>query len=130
MDNVYRALVESHLQHANIIWRSIRSSKIKILQNLQDRAETVIERARIKDNWSHNWLDVEQLIKFDRLAMTYKFMNRMCPKSLMDKFPQTFVHSNYRTRHCKDIQIPRYNIEYVKKASIIQFLLHGIASRS
>ena len=47
--------------------------------------------------------------------MTYKIMNRMCPESLWDKFPQISLHSNYNTRNCKDIQIPRYNFEYVKK---------------
>ena len=103
------------LRYANVIWGSIPSSKIKILQNLQDRARTIIERARIKDDWSYNWLNVEQLIKFDRSAMTYKIMNRMCPESLWDKFPQISLHSNYNTRNCKDIQIPRYNLEYVKK---------------
>ena len=115
LDNVYRALIESHLRYANVIWGSIPSSKIKILQNLQDRARTIIERARIKDDWSYNWLNVEQLIKFDRSTMTYKIMNRMCPESLWDKFPQISLHSNYNTRNCKDIQIPRYNLEYVKK---------------
>ena len=115
LDNVYRALIESHLRYANVIWGSIPSSKIKILQNLQDRARTIIERARIKDDWSYNWLNVEQLIKFVRSALTYKIMNRMCPESLWDKFPQISLHSNYNTRNCKDIQIPRYNLEYVKK---------------
>ena len=31
LDNVYRALVESHLRHADVIWGSIPSFKIKIL---------------------------------------------------------------------------------------------------
>ena len=111
----YRALIESHLRYANVIWGSIPSSKIKILQNLQDRARTIIERARIKDDWPYNRLNIEQVIKFDRSAMTYKIMNRMCPASLWDKFPHISLHSNYNTRNCKDIQIPRYNLEYLKK---------------
>ena len=51
--NVYRALTESHLRYANAIWGSIPGSKIKILQNIQDRARTIIERARIKNDSSH-----------------------------------------------------------------------------
>ena len=94
---------------------SVPSSKIKILQNLQDEARTIMERGKNKDNWSHNLFDVEQLIKFDRLAMTYKIMNRTCPESPLDKFPQRSLHSNYRTGNCKDIQIPRVNIQYVQK---------------
>ena len=123
--------MESHLRYVNVIWGSIPSSKIKILQNLQDRARTIIERARIKDDWSYNWLNVEQLIKFDRSTMTYNIMNRMCPERLWDKFPQISLHSNYNTRNCKDIHIPRYNLEYVTKGVLfIQFLLHGTASPS
>ena len=107
LDNVYRALIESHLRYADVIRGSIPSSKIKILQNLQDRARTIIERARIKDDWSYNWLNVEQLIKFDRSAMTYKIMNRMCPESLYDKFPQiscvqTTIRETARTSKFQD----------------------------
>ena len=43
-------LIESHTRYANFIWGSIPSSKMKILQNLQDRARTIIERARINDS--------------------------------------------------------------------------------
>ena len=44
LDSVCRGLKESHLRYANVIWGSIPSSKIKILQNPQNRARTVIER--------------------------------------------------------------------------------------
>ncbi len=59
LDNVYRSLVESHLRYANVIWGSIPDSKLEVLQNLQNRARTLIERARYKDNWYYNWLNVE-----------------------------------------------------------------------
>ena len=70
LDHVYRALVESHLRYANVIWGSLSKSKINTLQRLQDRARPIIDNARQKDGWSHNWLTVEQLIKFDRSVMT------------------------------------------------------------
>ena len=38
-----------------------------------------------------------------------------CPKSLRDKYHHRTQHSSYRTRNCRDLQIPRNNIEYVKK---------------
>ena len=65
--------------------------------------------------WSHNWLTVEQLIKFDRPVMTYKIINRPCPESLWDKYHQRTQLSNHITRNCRDLQIPRNNLEYVKK---------------
>ena len=82
LDHVYRALVESHLRYANVIWGSLPKSKLNTLQRLQDRARSIIDNARQKDGWSHNWLTVEQLIKIDRSVMTYKIINRQCPESL------------------------------------------------
>ena len=70
LDHVYCALIESHLRNANVFWGSQPKSKLNTLQRLQDRARTIIEKARLKDNWSHNWLTGEQLTKFDRSVMT------------------------------------------------------------
>ena len=48
LDNVYRALIESHLKYANVFCGSIPNSKIEISQNLQDRAPTLIEGLKSK----------------------------------------------------------------------------------
>ena len=115
LDHVYRTLIKCHLRYANVIWGSLPKSKLNTLQRLQDRARSIIDKARLKDNWSHNWLTVEQLTKFDRSVMTYKIISRQCPESLWDKYHHRTQHSNYRTRNCRDLQIPRNNLEYVKK---------------
>ena len=115
LDHVYRAVIESHLRYANVIWGSLPKSKLNTLQRLQDRARSIIGKARLKDNWSHNWLTVEQLTKFDRSVMTYKIISKQCPESLWHKYDHRTQHSNYRTRNCRDLQIPRNNLEYVKK---------------
>ena len=49
------------------------------LQRFQDRAISIIDTARIKDDWSKHFLQVKQLITFDRSVMTSKIMNRLCP---------------------------------------------------
>ena len=80
--NIYHALEESHLRYANIVWGSLSNTKLEALQRLQNRTHSIMERAKIKDQWSSDWTTVEQLINFDRLVMTYKMMNRICPESL------------------------------------------------
>ena len=72
--NIYHALVESHLRYANVVWGSLSNTKLEALQRLQNRAHSIIERAKIKDQWSGDWLTVEQLINFDRSVMTYKMI--------------------------------------------------------
>ena len=115
LSNVYRALVESHIRYADVIWGSLTHSKKESLQRLQDRAIFIIETARIKDKWSNNLLSAEQLVMFDRAVMAYKIMNRLCPENLWNKFQRRSHYSNYNTRFCRDLQIPRYNLEYAKK---------------
>ena len=60
--NAYYAIVESHLRYANEIWGSLPKTKLDILQRLQDRARSIVENARYKDNWSCDWLSVENII--------------------------------------------------------------------
>ena len=60
----------------------IISRKVESLQRLQKRAQLIIETARVKDNWSCDWLNVSNLISFDRLVMTYKITNKLSPESL------------------------------------------------
>ena len=111
LDHVYCALVDSHLRYANVIWGSLPKSTLNTLQRLQDRARSIIDKAGLKDSWSHGWLTVEQLIKFDRSVMTYKIINRQCSESLWDKYHQGIQLSNHMTRNCGDLQIQRNNLE-------------------
>ena len=48
LDHVYRAVIESHLRYANVIWGSLPKSKLNTLQRLQDRARSIIGKARLK----------------------------------------------------------------------------------
>ena len=56
-----------------------------------------------------------QLITFDRAGMVYKIFNKLCPENLWNKFNLRSYHSRYNTRFCRNIQIPKYNLEYAKK---------------
>ena len=99
LGSVYYAIVESQLRYADVIWGSLAKRKIETLQRLQNRAQLIIENARIKDNWSCDWLNVNNVISFDRLVMTYKIKNRLRPESLWDKFELRSVRSKYATRN-------------------------------
>ena len=68
----YYAIVESHLRYADVIWGSLPARKFETLQRLQNRAQLIIESARVKDNWSCDWLNISSLISFDRQVMTYR----------------------------------------------------------
>ena len=120
LGSIYYAIAKSHLRCADVIWGSFPTRKIETLQRLQNRAQLIIESARVKDNLSYDWLNVSNLISFDRQVMTYKILNKLSPESLWDKFELRSVHSRYETRNCHDLQIPRLNTEHAKMALKIQ----------
>ena len=62
--------------------------KLETLQRLQDRARATIENARLKENWSCDWLSVENVIRFDRSVIAYKIINKLSPENLWGKFQQ------------------------------------------
>ena len=109
------ALVESHLRYAYVVWGSFSNKTAEALQRLQNSTQSIIEKTKIKYQWSGNWVTVEELINFDRAVVTYKMMNKICPESLWDRYKIRNTYSSYRTGNCMDIQIPRYNLEYSKK---------------
>ena len=76
----------------------------------------IIEKARLKDNWSCDWLSVENIIQFDRAVIAYKIINKLSPENLWGKFQERSSQCNYARRSCKDLQIPRLNTEHAKKS--------------
>ena len=82
------------------MWGSVSNSKIESLQRFQDRAISIIDTSRIKDDWSNNLLPVKQPITFDRSVMTYKIMNRLCRENLWNKFQRRSHYFNYNARFC------------------------------
>ena len=83
--NVYRALIESHIRYADIIWCSLSNTEMEFLQRFQNRAATMIDSSRIKDNWTPKFLSVKQLITFDCAVMVYKIFTKLCPENLWNK---------------------------------------------
>ena len=116
LDQVYKALLESHLRYSDELWGKLSNTKLDHLQRLQNRARTPIEGSRLKDGWRCNWLSVSNLIKFDRAVMIYKIINGLCPDNLREILATRSQISNNLTRHYLDLDIPRQNLEFSKKS--------------
>ena len=112
LDQVYRALLESHLRYSDELWGSLSNTKLDHLQRLQNRARTLIESSRLKDGWICNWLSVSNLIRFDRAIMIYEILNGLCPKNLNAKLITRSQISKYQPRNQQDLDIRRLNLEF------------------
>ena len=100
--------MESHLRYANVIWGGLSKTKLDTLQRLHDRAHSIIENARIKDEWSANWLSVENLIRFDRSVMAYKILNKLSPESLWNNIdPHIQIMKQGIVRICRSQGLER-----------------------
>ena len=64
------------MRYADVIWCGLLNSKSESLQRLQDRAVSMIQKSRIKDNWTPKFLAVEQLIKFVKVGIEQKLLRK------------------------------------------------------
>ena len=96
---VYKALVESRLRYADVVWGSLSDTKITALRRLQNRTFEIIQGSNIKDYRS----DVSIL------------RVKIRPESLHDKFAERSSISKYDTRNKTDLQIPRLNLDFSRK---------------
>ena len=116
LEQVYKALFESHLRSGDIVWNALSNTKLSKLQRLQIRARKLIENAKYKDGWNCNWLNVKYLISFDQGVMTYKILHGLCPDNLHHKFVERSMVSEYKTRNLRVLQIPKVRLEYAKRS--------------
>ena len=119
LDQVYRALLESHLRYCNEIWGSFSNTKLDHLQRLQNRARTPIGSSRLEYGWRCTRLSVSSLIEYDRAIMIYKITNDLCPDSLKGRFSTRSQLSNYRLMNSLDIKVPRQKFGIFDEVSII-----------
>ena len=78
--DIYRALIEGHLRHGNVVWRSLSSAELQTLERLQNRALSIIESARFKDTWDKNFLNVETLFALIVLFWFIRFSRSKAEK--------------------------------------------------
>ena len=109
LDQVFKALLESHLRYSDEPLGKLSNKKLDHLQRLQNRARTPIEGSRLKDGWRCNWLSVSNLIKFDRAVLIYKIISGLYPDNLKGRLATRSQISNYSTRNYLDLDIPRQN---------------------
>ena len=113
---VYKALVESHLRYADVIWENLSNTKISAIQRLQNRAFDIIATSEIKESLIRPTFNIGQMFKFDRSVLMFKMMNKICPESLYDKFIERSTISRYGTINKTDIQIPGLNLDFSRKS--------------
>ena len=116
LDQIYKALFESHLRYGNIAKSALSNTKLSQLQRLQTRSKKLIANAKYKDGWICKLLSVKSLISFDQGVMTYKILHGLCPENLHHKFNERSMISEYRTRNRGDLEIPKVRLEYAKRS--------------
>ena len=112
----YHALAESQLHYGDIVWGSLSKTKLAALQRLQTQALKITKNAKIKDTWSCPGMSVENIICFDRNAMTYKIIHKLSPEHFLEKYKPKSSFSSYHMRNSQSLQIPKHRTEHYKKS--------------
>ena len=114
--HVVRALVTSRLDYANSLLFSSSDNDLQRLQLLQNRAASVIFRARKFDHVTPfylrlHWLRIPQRIKFKVLVMTYKCLQHTAPSYLQDLISIYYPSRCLRSSSDKStLTVPRTNL--------------------
>ena len=77
---VYKALVESHLRYADVVWGSLSETKITALQRLQNRAFEIIQGSKIKASLIRPTFSIDHMFQFDRSVLMHNIINKICPE--------------------------------------------------
>ena len=62
-----------------------------------DKAIDLIESTKIKVVFNKNNLNVNKLMTFDRVVMTFEIVNQLLPEGLQNKFIERSVLSRHKT---------------------------------
>ena len=107
LDQVYKALFESHLRYGNVVWSALSNTKLSQLQRRQTRAKKLIANAKYTGGWACKWLTVKSLISFDQGVMTYRILHDLCPENVCHKLTERSTISGYRTRTVEICKFPK-----------------------
>ena len=103
-----------YLMRGSLLKNSLHANLLQIVFMCLNHCIYVFKFELFLD-WQGYWLKVENLIKFDQAVMMFKINNQLCPESLWNKFRQRYEISNYNTRNCRNLEIPKTNLEKTKK---------------
>ena len=98
LDQVYKALFESHPRYSDKLWDNLSRTKLQYLRHLQNTVKTSIQHSRLKDGRGYNWLSISNIIQLDRVVMIYKIWS-LCPDSLVGRLVIRSQSSNCSARN-------------------------------
>ena len=93
--DIYRRIVEPHLNYCCSVWACSGITRIESLQKLQNRAARIVTGS-FYDAPSESlrrdlgWLSVKEMIMKETTTMMYKSLNDLAPKYLIDLFVRLF----------------------------------------
>ena len=88
------------------------------------QAFTIIKNAKI--TWSCPWMNIEDIIYFNRNVMTYKIMHKLSPNTFIENTNQSLVSNLIIQEITKISSSLVIGLNIIKRVSITQFIKTGI----
>ena len=129
LDVLYKSLVRSSLEYADVVWDGCSDSDKNSLEDLQIECARLVAGAMKGTNRvcllrDASWTELSDRRKMHKLCLMYKMVNKLAPSYLCNICP-TFVNerSCYSLRSGNDLCLPYVRTERHKKSFACPFPL-------
>ena len=112
MANLYRSIIEPHLSYCCSVWGSCGTTKLNVLQKLQNKVARIVTRSPFDASAAPllkrlGWPSVQDLIDKETSSMVYKSLNSLAPQYLSDLFVRlSELHPRELRNSGTDLAIP------------------------
>ena len=122
LNDMYKGIVEPHLNYCCSVWGSCGTTGLDKLQKLQNRAARIVKKSDFDTSAAPliqalGWSTVETLIYRETSTMAFKCLNNLAPEYLSECFPKLSACHNRSLRNSKtDLLLPRMRTSYGQKS--------------
>ena len=119
-NKIYKAIIQSHIDHCSTVWDGLGVTLLDKIQKLQNRAARIITQSNYHTSASNlleelGWDNVSTRWKKQKAILMFKTLNNRAPEYLRNLFTDRNLHYSLRDT-CGKLNLPRPRTDYMKRS--------------
>ena len=117
LNQIYVSFLRPILEYASVVWDNCTAREQESLEKVQNEAARIVTGVTRSVSLNNlyreiGWLSLSDRRAYQKLILTFKIVNGLCPTYLSDIFPSTVgARTDYPLRNASDIDIIRRRTE-------------------